>query len=467
MLLVDDGGAVVLVNRETERLFGYPREDLLGKPVEILVPERFRHQHPAHRGTFHAAPSSRAMGAGRELHGLREDGTEFPVEIGLTPVRSSEGLFVLSAVVDITERMQAQERFRLAVESSPSGMIMVNAEGTIELVNAETERLFGYGREELVGKPVEILVPTRFAGQHPHHRASFLAAPKARSMGAGRDLYGLRRDGTTFPVEIGLTPIETPEGRVVLCAVVDITERKRTQAALEVQKRELERSNAELEQFAYAVSHDLREPARMVTGFTELLASEYEARLDDDGRQYLAHANRGARRMAQLIADLLAYARVTRTTRPPEIVDLNRCLALAKSDLTLTLQERDAELRSDVLPHVLADERQVTKIFQNLVANAVKFCSSRPQVSVSAREHDGWVEIRVADNGIGIDPDYRDRVFQVFERLHTDEEYPGTGIGLAICKRIVESAGGDIWVSANEPSGTVFHFTLRVPPKAP
>ena len=229
MVMINDRGRIVLINAQTERLFGYTRAELIDRTIEILVPERFRSAHPGHRGGFFAEPRSRSMGAGRDLYGLRKDGQEFPVEIGLNPIATDEGAFVLAAIVDITERKRAEERFRLVVESAPSAMVMINDQGKIILVNAQTESLFGYERHELIDQPIEVLVPPRFRGKHPVFRSDFFGDPKARSMGAGRDLFGLRKDGAEVPVEIGLNPIKTSEGTFVLAAIVDITERKRAE----------------------------------------------------------------------------------------------------------------------------------------------------------------------------------------------------------------------------------------------
>src|SRR5262249_15725238 len=209
MLLVDEQGRIVLVNAHIEELFGYQRDELVGKLIEILVPERFVAGQPAHRARFFAAPEPRALGAGGDLFARRKDGSEFPVEIAVNPVRTPEGTLVLATVIDITERKQAEEKFRLAVEASPSGILLVNQTGQIVLVNSQIEELSGYGREELIGQSVEILVPERFAGAHPEHRAKFFAAPAARAMGAGRELFARRKDGSEFPVEIGLNPIQS------------------------------------------------------------------------------------------------------------------------------------------------------------------------------------------------------------------------------------------------------------------
>ncbi len=193
----------------------------------MLVPERYRNVHSGHRVNFFHSPSTRVMGAGRDLFGLRKDGTEVPIEIGLNPIRTDKGAFVLASIIDITERKRAEERFRLVVEASPSAMIMVNAEGRITLVNTQTENLFGYSRGELLDQPMEMLVPERYRGAHPGHRTGFFQTPSARAMGAGRNLFGRRKDGTEIPIEIGLNPIKTDEGAFVLASII---EHHRTQA---------------------------------------------------------------------------------------------------------------------------------------------------------------------------------------------------------------------------------------------
>ncbi|MGE0354040.1 MAG: PAS domain S-box protein [Gemmatimonadales bacterium] len=232
LLMVDSDGTIVLVNRQVESLFGYTREELLGKPIDVLIPQRYRADHPGYRRGFMAAPRTRAMGQGRDLYGLHKNGTEIPVEIGLNPIVTAEGLFVVSSIVDIRARRRAEARFRAAVDSCPNGMIMTDDAGTILLVNREVERLFGYHRDELLGQPVEQLVPERFRRGHTGFRHAFLRAPEPRPMGAGRDLYGLRKDGTEVPVEIGLTPVTTDEGTFILSAVVDISARKEAELAL-------------------------------------------------------------------------------------------------------------------------------------------------------------------------------------------------------------------------------------------
>ena len=226
IVMVDKSGTILMVNLQTETSFGYPRRELIGQPVEMLVPERFRDAHAGFRRTYLAAPVSRPMGAGRDLYGLRKDGTEFPVEIGLSTLDCDEETLVLSSIIDITERKRLERRFRQAVESAPNAIVMVNESGTILMVNRQTELFFGYSRLEMAGQPVEMLVPERFREAHLGFRRAYLTTPVSRPMGAGRELFGLRKDGTEFPVEIGLGLIDDENGIIVLSSIVDITERK-------------------------------------------------------------------------------------------------------------------------------------------------------------------------------------------------------------------------------------------------
>jgi PAS domain S-box-containing protein len=242
--MIDQTGTIVMLNTPAERVFGYSRAELVGQPVETIVPARFRSRHPELRNAFLADPKTRPMGAGRDLYGLRKDGSEFPVEIGLSPIETDEATMVLSLVVDITARKAAElalreseQRFRLVVEAAPNAMVMIDQEGKIVMVNCQGERVFGYSRAELLGQKIEIIVPERFRGNHPRLRSTFLADPRTRPMGAGRDLFGLRKDGSEFPVEIGLNPIETDEGTMVLSAIVDITARKSAELALRDSER--------------------------------------------------------------------------------------------------------------------------------------------------------------------------------------------------------------------------------------
>lgn len=462
MMVVDASGRIALANAQTEILFGYTKLELLRMSVEALLPKRLQGDHANLRGRFMEHPEARAMGAGRDLFALRKDGSEVPVEIGLTPLKTREGIFVVTSIVDLTERKRADMRFRLALECSPTAIITVDRQGSITLANATTEALFGYCREELLGLRVENLIPERFRMGHSDSRESFFEKPEARGMGIGRDLYGLKKDGTEFPIEIGLNPVETADGPVVMASIIDISKRKEIEEVYARQREELERSNKDLEQFAYVASHDLQEPLRAVAGCVQLLQKHCQGRLDERADEFIGHAVDGCKRMQGLIDDLLAFSRLARDDREHKTVDSTAALAITVRNIAALIEENDAQITSDQLPPVEGDPLRLAMVFQNLVGNAVKFRrpSEPVKVYVGAVVKGNHIIFSVADNGIGIAPEHFERIFGIFQRLHTRREYPGTGIGLAVCKRIVERHGGRIWVESEPGCGTTFYFTM-------
>lgn len=368
----------------------------------------------------------------------------------------------------ITQALEEAHRlYEGLFESSADALLLSDFEGRVVRVNAEAERVFGYGRGELAGHPVDTLVPERFRSMHWTDRQAYYAEPRARAMGAGRELFGRRKDGSEFPVEVMLSTSRAGDQPLVMSIVRDISEHKRAEENLRHYAEELKqssvelaRSNADLESFAYVASHDLQEPLRMVSKYVQLLGEHYRGKLDAQADEFIAYAVDGAERMRALIHDFLSYSRVSRTPARQEMVDCKTVVDRALANLQQAIQESQAGITVDPLPVVKGDSSQLERLFQNLIGNAVKYRGERPpSIRVSARQEGDWT-FCIRDNGIGIDPQHRERIFGMFQRLHTRQEYAGTGIGLAVCKRVVEGHGGRIWVESEPGRGSSFFFTL-------
>ncbi|MDP4264953.1 MAG: PAS domain S-box protein [Bacteroidota bacterium] len=472
MIIANEKGEIVLVNHQTEILFGYSKNELINRPVELLMPGNLRGKHEGHRAEYYKEPKVRAMGAGIELFAIRKDGTQFPVEISLSPLETSEGILVSAAVRDITERKKSEQKFRGLLESAPDAIVIVDRQGVIQLINAQTEQLFGYKREELMGHKVEILIPGRFVGNHPEHRENFFSNPKTRSMGLGLELFGKKKNGAEFPVEISLSPMETAEGLLVSAAIRDISEKKQLEKQIreaninlekKVQQRtaELERKNKDLEQFAYVASHDLQEPLRTTSSFVELFSKKYMGRLDADADKMLNYMVQASDRMRVLIQDLLDYSRIGRKT-DLQVVDCSAMIKNLLVDLDKSIQEINAIIHVEELPVLKAYPTELKLLFQNLILNSIKFRRKNvtPEITIGAiRSKNAW-QFAIEDNGIGIEEKYRERIFVIFQRLHTRSEYEGSGIGLAHCKKIAELHGGNIWVESARNQGCIFNFTI-------
>jgi protein-histidine pros-kinase len=306
-LIVNITGLIVLANAQALHLFGHAHETLIGQPVELLMPERYRRAHLGHRGRYFDLPRKRSMGAGLELHGQRSDGREFPVEISLSPLQTEEGLLVMCALRDITDREEARNKadrkFRGLLESAPDAMVIVDGQGLIVLVNSQAVRLFGWARDELLGQPIETLVPPRYRGDHFKSRNGFFDRPKMRRMGAGLELQGLRRDGSEFPVEISLSPIETEDGLLVASAIRDASDRKRIE-------HKLEEANRLKSEFLASMSHELRTPLNGILGFSELLVDQRIGPLNQKQIEYITDIHQCGRHLLQLINDVLDLSKV-------------------------------------------------------------------------------------------------------------------------------------------------------------
>jgi PAS domain S-box-containing protein len=392
-------------------------------------------------------------------------------------LRSKVGVFVeLSRNTMLLRRQadilgKAEQKFRSLLEAAPDAMVISAEDGRISLVNSQVEAIFGFRREELIGENMRVLVPEWSS------RPGASDGPAAPARHA--ELWAIRKSGHQFPVELSLSPLQTEEGLLVTTAIRDITQRRRGEDAvrelnLTLEQRvaarteellesneALRQSNDDLNQFAYAASHDLQEPLRMVSLYSQMLQRKYGQKLDSEADQFISFIVGGAKRMEQLLRDLLAYSQTGSSSEGPAApVDCHQAMRKVVLNLQASVEQNHATITWDALPTVPAHEIRLMQLLQNLVSNAIKYRSEAPPViHVSAEQRGEEWFFAVADNGIGIDPEYAHEVFRIFRRLH-GQDYPGTGIGLAICQRIVERYGGRIWVESAPGCGSKFCFTV-------
>jgi PAS domain S-box-containing protein len=604
MVVVNQDGGIVLLNVQAEKQFGYQRDELLGQRITRIIPEGFAERLITDRTRTAAEALAQQIGMGIERYGRRKDGSEFPIEIMLSPLESAEGILVTAAIRNISVRKQAdkhlaqieggrrlmedslresEERYRLLLdgiqnyaifatdpegrvvswnagaqrikgykadeimgqnfscffppedielgrpeeilritaanghhdeqgmrvrkdgsrfsasvtftalrdpsgnllgfsefshdlseskeseakyrgllEAAPDAMVIVNEAGDIVLLNLQAEKQFGYRRDELVGRKVTNLIPEGFAERLIADGNRTAAEALVQQIGMGIELYGRRKDGSEFPIEMMLSPLESAHGILVTAAIRNITVRKEREENLLRTAEELKQTNDQLQQFAYVASHDLQEPLRMVASYTQLLAKRYVGRLDSDADEFIPYAVDGCNRMQTLIRDLLAYSHSGTDGKAQRVISTEDVLQEVLINLRAMIEESGAVVTHDSLPTIMSSGSQLAQIFQNLIGNAIKYRSaSAPRVHISATKNDGkgWV-LSVRDNGMGIEPQYFEKIFVLFQRLHGREEFSGTGIGLAVCKKIVEQLGGTIWVESQPEKGSTFYFSL-------
>jgi PAS domain S-box-containing protein len=461
MVIVGRDGRITLVNSQAERLFGYPRAELLGQSVELLIPEKSRAKHPELRGGFFSQPRPRSMGAGTELNARRKDGSEFPVEISLSPLETEDGTLVMSAIRDITDRKQAERKFKDLLESAPDAMVIVNRSGEIVLVNTQAEQLFGYLRAEMLGLPVEILIPPRYRPKHPEHRTHFFARPRARSMGEGLELYGRRKDGSEFPVEISLSPLETEEGLFVSSAIRDATQRRRYEQALQ-------EANRLKSEFLANMSHELRTPLNGIIGFSEFLIDEKPGALNQKQKEYLDDILNSGRHLLQLINDVLDLSKVEagKMELYPELFLIGKAVEEVCSVLSPLARKKDITIRQEIattLTGVTLDRQKFKQVLFNLLSNAVKFTDDGGEVQITA-DYDAAASLRVSvrDNGIGISSGDFAKLFIEFQQLDASatRRFGGTGLGLALTKKLIELQRGSISVESCVGKGSTFTVNL-------
>lgn len=468
MVIANTRGEITLVNTQTEKLFGYTKSELYGKTVELLIPERFHHTHSGHRKNYFREPKVRSMGVGLDLLGRKKDGSEFYVEISLSPLETEQGLWISAAIRDVSQRKETErsleeneEKFNKAFQLSPAGLTLTNVKtGKWIEVNESFLEITGYSRQEIIGSSSSELEMIS-----TEERDTMLQEILEKGKLKNKEIVFRKKSGENGVALFSNETITIKEEPVILTTIYDITNRKEIESELQKKSEELSRSNKELEQFAYVASHDLQEPLRTITSYVQLLEKKYKSKLDADAIDFINFAVDGASRMQELIYSLLDYSRINRI-KPFENVDVNEVIEEALLDLSVACKESNAVINYKKMPVIFADRTLIGQLFFNLIGNAIKFRGDKPiKITISSLKSKNKNEFHfvVKDNGIGIKKEYQERIFVLFQRLHSREKYSGTGIGLSICKKIVERHNGKIWIESELNKGAEFHFTINPP----
>ncbi len=457
----DLNGIIRSWNRGAERIFGYTAEEIIGKHISTLAaPDR-----------VDEIPNilERLMRGERidhyETKRKTKDGRIVTVSLTVSPIRDGSGVIIGASKVarDVTEEkaiLGVRERLAAIVESSDDGILSKDLNGIIQSWNRGAERLFGYRAEEIIGKHISTLAAPGHADEIPRILERIARGERIDHFETKR----MTKDGRILTVSLTISAIRDATGAVIGASKVvrDITERARQEQAIREANEALNRANADLQQFAYSASHDLQEPLRMVATYSELLKREFGSKLGPLGDEYIGYTVQGALRMEQLLQDLRVYTLASASGHEPAgDVDAGESLDRALGNLAAAVADSGASVTRTALPRVRVHEFQLEQLFQNLIGNAIRYRSEEaPKIHVAVvRKGSDWL-FSVQDNGIGIDPRYKEQVFEMFKRLHSIAEYPGTGMGLAICQRIVERAGGRIWVESEPGRGSTFYFTI-------
>jgi len=475
IFILDANFQVIWINQALEQFFGLQRDSVIGKDKRQLIRDRIQGifaDSDFFFSTVLATYDNNTYIENFECHVLpKENREERWLEHWSQPICS--GIYAggrIEHYTDVTERKQIEAALRLSearlagiLDNAEEAIVSVNEYQQITLFNQGAEKIFGYTAQEILSQSLNALLPERFSDKHSHYIHTFgQSTATARLMGERNEIFGCRKDGTEFPMEASISQLDLAGQKIFTAILRDISERKQAEAEIAKRTAALERSNQELEQFAHVVSHDLQQPLQSIIGFARILTRAYPDLAPDKVNQYINRIVDASILMGQLIHDLLAYSQVNVHDRDRESIDCNIVLQRVIDNLKAAIDESGAEITTVPLPTVVAtDETHLIQLFQNLISNAIKYHrpEDQPQVKISVEHQtDRWL-FGIHDNGIGIKPEHRDRIFQIFQRLHTKQEYPGTGIGLATCKRIVECQGGQIWVDSELGVGTTFYFT--------
>lgn len=450
VVICDQQGVICQANSELFELFGYTQQQLLGNSINLLLPEGLREKHQHYIDNFMDNPIKRKMGMEKELKGRMSDGRTFPLEVGLNPIKTADGWRVIGTIVDISQRHQLERNFRSIIDSAPVAMLTVDHQGHIQHCNQLLLTTFGYQAEELLGQPIEILLPERYRSAHPEQRLMFHDHPSQRAMGSGRDLTGLHKNGSEIPLEIGLNPIENAQGRLVVATIIDITERTKSEL-------NLKQANADMDEFTYVASHDLKSPLRGINSLIEWITEDLGDNIPTEVKNNLERMQVRTSRMEKLIEDLLAYARSgrrqgdARTFRIDKLVSGVLLMIDHDEAFQINLTGYQGEIQASQVP--------LETVLRNLVSNAIKHHDKAEGiVNIAVSTEGSFCIFDITDDGPGIPPSAKERVFKLFQTL-SNEDGTRSGVGLAVCKRLIEAHGGSIELHTEEGErGCHFRF---------
>ena len=472
IVTINSTGYIQSFNPSAERMFGYQEKDIINKNINLLMPESYHEKHDVYSylRKYKRTQLKNIIGFNQEVVGLCKDGSTFPLDLGITEVQLDSETFFTAFVRDLSQQKRLENEiksreqlFSTFVNAAPVMMWMLNSDNKPILFNETWLSFTGHTLEQ------ELAQDWSYLQIHPDDQDKVMrkyneAITQQKSF--DQEYRLLRHDGVYRWIrEVGVPHLEnnTYKGFIGIC--LDITQRKTDEQKLLDYTQELERSNTELEQFAYIASHDLQEPLRMVSSYTQLLERRYKDKLDDDANEFIGYAVDGANRMQTLIQDLLTFSRVGKNKQILKQVDITQVIKDIILGLQIAIEESNVLIDcSASFPKVMADHSQIQQLFQNLILNAIKYRKEGRQckINIDCQKIDNMWQFSIKDNGIGIEPEYFERIFVIFKRLHSKEEYSGTGIGLAVCKRIVEGHGGQIWLESEFGSGSTFYFTMPV-----
>ncbi len=461
-IVTDADGRIVFANRGAESLFGYPAEELVGEPVEILMPKEFRSQHEEYRGRYKTSPRARPLLAGLDLYGLRKDGSRFRAEIALTPVNTDTGMLVASTVREVNAGDESEAYFRTMLETAPDAMIIVDERGRIAIVNRRAEDMFGYTRAELLGHEVEMLLPERLRQGHLQHRGGYVANAELRPMGAGLNLLGRRKDGSEFPVEISLSPVETSSGMFVSSVIRDVTLRRRMEQEIIAARQAAERAQKANTAFLAAASHDLRQPVQALSLLNGALRRTVK---DERAQEMIESQEHSLTAMTNLLNSLLDISRLDAGAVTPEIEEfpMQRIIDRLSAEFGRQASHKGLDFSSKPCSvTVRSDPNLLSEIVQNLVSNAIRYTNSG-SVRMICECLGDTCRLEVVDTGIGIESDQLEAIFQEFHQAKTPgSSTEGFGLGLAIVRRLADLLGHEVGVESEPGRGSMFYVSVPV-----